>query len=530
MAAFGRNIVFAVLVLLAIVNFWAFLTPPLSLSPASKAISSIDGDLHSAAQQLDTIFASQWEEKGISPAPMAPQRLIARRMSLALCGTIPSLEELRQLEAVAEEDRLEWWLENLLEQDRCISYLAERLARTLVGVRWEPPAVYRRDLFTHWLRAQLKQDRPYDEMVRELLTCSGNSNEMPAVNFLTSTCDVVTFQGPDPAKAAGRVAQAFVGVNLECAECHDHPFDVWTQEDFHSLAAFFQQTSVSFTGLRDSPSFGPAKLDKPSALFDEELLPSFGPRRQRLAAWITAPENRAFPRTIVNRVWTFLMNRPLDGTFAEIPTNGAPNASLEFLVDDFVSHGYSLKRLIRVIVRSTPFRLASRLESEEGVTPEHFACFAAYPMVPLRAEQYAAAALQSGRLRPRGKDQSQWYRFFDSVHFSMFRNAYGDLGAMEFSATTTSVPQKLLTMNGTLVDEVTFRYPGNTSGALSLLNTEDTKAIELVYLCTLSRMPTEEEAEHFRGRLAGTQEEARRQVLANLHWALLNSTEFSWNH
>jgi hypothetical protein len=101
---------------------------------------------------------------------------------------------------------------------------------------------------------------------------------------------------------------------------------------------------------------------------------------------------------------------------------------------------------------------------------------------------------------------------------------------MEFNASSTSVPQKLLTMNGSLVDEVTRRYPGNTTAALAMLEQDNAKAIDLIYLCTLTRKPTAAEEQHFLSRLSGTKDEERRRVLASIHWALLNSTEFAWNH
>src|SRR5262249_32808791 len=147
---------------------------------------------------------------------------IARRMSLALAGTIPSLEEIRTLEAVPEAQRIEWWTSHLLEDRRFCDYFAERLARVYVGTENGPFLVFRRRRFVSWLSEQLHDKRPYNEIVRELIADKGLWTGTPAVNFVTATINQDSEdKSPDEIRLAGCVARGFLGVRIDCLQCHD---------------------------------------------------------------------------------------------------------------------------------------------------------------------------------------------------------------------------------------------------------------------------------------------------------------------
>ena len=228
-------------------------------------------------------------EADAAGAPRAVDLVVARRLSLALTGTIPALASIRAFEAMPEGDRIDRWLDSLLADRRTSDYLAERLARAFVGVEGGPFLVYRRRRFVAWLSDEIHANRPYDRVVRTLIADDGLGTDHPATNFVTVTYDpdAKTY---DPERLAGRVARAFLGVRLDCAQCHDHPFEPWRQADFQGLAAFFGQVESGFSGVHDGPGElrGDARAAKPGA----------GHRPQGSVRREPAPERRHAPRAV----------------------------------------------------------------------------------------------------------------------------------------------------------------------------------------------------------------------------------------
>src|SRR5262249_39105250 len=147
--------------------------------------------------------------------------------SLALTGSIPSLEEIRQFEDYTGRDRLQWWVAGVLKERRFADYFAERLARAFVGTEDGPFLVYRRRRFVSWLSDQLHAGRPYDGLVREMIESEGLWTDRPSTNFITVTIEQDKKNAPNPERLAARVARAFLGVRLDCAQCHNHPFQKW---------------------------------------------------------------------------------------------------------------------------------------------------------------------------------------------------------------------------------------------------------------------------------------------------------------
>ena len=144
-----------------------------------------------------------------------------------------------------------WWIDHVLADSRFHDYFGERLARSYVGTEDGPFVLFRRRRFVTWLSQQVAANRPYDQMVRELISGEGLWTDHPATNFVSVTVQQDNKNQPDPIRLAGRVTRAFLGLRLDCAQCHNHPFAQWKQSDFQGLAAFFGQTHVGFTGIRD---------------------------------------------------------------------------------------------------------------------------------------------------------------------------------------------------------------------------------------------------------------------------------------
>ncbi|HVX14467.1 MAG TPA: DUF1549 domain-containing protein [Pirellulales bacterium] len=509
---------------------------------AGQAAAPDQADIAEVAAQMDRLFRADWTAAGLTPAPVAEDLVVARRLSLALTGTIPSLEEIRHFENEPAEGRLDRRLEDLLEDRRCQDYLAERLTRAFVGVQDGPFIIFRRRRFVAWLTDQLQANRPYNEIVRDLITDSGIWTDRPATNFITVTIKPDQEKGPDEGELAARVSRAFLGVRLDCAECHDHPFQPWKQRDFQGLAAFFGQTKqqglkgiVDAEGEYEVENRVTGGRDKvaPCVPFQSDLLPADGTRREKLAAWVTHRSNRAFARAAANRFWAELFGRPLVEPIDDIPSVGDPPPVLDLLADDFVEHGYDLRRLIRVIAATAVFRLDSGSDpSGPEITPAHEAAWAAFPLIRLRPEQVVGGLLQSTSLPTIDYQSHIVVRVIRAGTQNDFIKRYGDLGEEEFSPQGGTIPQRLLMMNGKQLQErIGENVLANAATHIAMLAPSDEKAVETAYLATLTRRPTADEAKHFVAALGDQSDKrSRNQRMEDLYWCLLNSTEFSWNH
>ena len=433
-----------------------------------------------------------------------------------------------------------------------------------MGVQDGPFIIYRRRRFVSWLADELSANRPYDQIARQILSTSGLWTDHPATNFITVTIKPDQDKDPDAKELAGRTARALLGIRMDCAECHDHPFDSWKQTDFQHLAAFFGQTRQSFAGIQDDPSrtfqlenrtSGEMETITPQVPFQGELLPADGTLRQRLAVWVTHPANKTFARAAVNRVWAILFGRPLVEPIDGLNSSGAVPPAVELLADDFAAHGYDLRRLIRAIVLSDVFSRASRVDAssvdhdmagEEPAEPgpASAAAWAVFPVTRLRPEQVVGSLLQSASLTTIDYQSHILKRVVKAGTQNDFIRSYGDAGDDEFAAAGGTIPQRLLMMNGKQVLERTKEdLFFNASTQIAAFAPTDERAVETAYLAVLTRRPSAAEAGHFVAALAGrtgegnrstdtpsTDTRNRNQRLEDLYWTLLNSTEFSWNH
>ncbi len=527
-----RDLLFLAVLLGGGLTFFAALRP--SKADRRRVDPGLPAATPAVVQQVDKEFRKVWEAKGLTPAPLAPDLAVMRRISLALTGTIPSLQEIRRFESRPPGERVSWWLELTLADRRSADYLAERLARALVGVEDGPFLLFRRRRFVTWLGDAIHQDRPYDQVVRSLLTDEGLWTDHPATNYVTVTFDQAT-QLPDPERLAGRTARALLGVRLDCAQCHDHPFQPWTRKDFQGLAAFFGQVKVGTRGVRDFPgeyhptSKKPGTTEppvEPRVPFATHLLPESGSRRARLAAWITDRGNPNLARATVNRAWALMFGRPLVEPIDDLAASGDPPRVLTMLADDFAANGYGFRRLLRTFATLETFRLDSRAEgSTDALEP----AWAAFPLTRLRPEQVAGSLIQSASLVPINYGSPLLVRLTTLGGINDFIRRHGDAGIEELDERGGTIPQRLLMMNGKLVEEKTRDDFLTAPAQIALLAPDDPTAVETAYLAALTRRPDPEELAHFRKQLAAPGA-SRKERLCDLAWTLLNATEFSWNH
>lgn len=496
----------------------------------------------SAAQKIDADFAKAWAQQNLQPAAKADDLTLVRRLSLALTGSIPSLQEIRMLESLKTPDIPQWWLSHLLSDRRTSDYLAERLARVYVGIENGQLLIYRRRRLVDWLSDAIQQNRPYDQIARSLIDSQGIWTTNPEVNFVTVTRE--NNKGPDEVKLAAKVSRAFLGVRIDCVQCHDGKLgSTWKQTDFHQLAAFFGQADFNLNGLRDDPRqsykvryLGKMEEEKvsPQVPWKPELLPAKGTPRTKLATWVTAKENKAFARAMVNRMWALLFNRPLISPVDEIPLEGPFPAGMELLAEDFVSHGYDLHRLIWGIASTQAFQMSSQsADPDHPVTTAAENAWAAFPVTRLRPEQMAGSIIQAASLTTIDAETHVLFRIKRDIDVTNFVKRYGDSGEDTFEDSGGTIPQRLLLMNGNMItDNTSNKAPfASASSRISMLAPDNATAVEAAYLSIFTRRPTPAETTHFTSLLATSKSSSSRaSTMSDLCWTLMNATEFSWNH
>lgn len=523
----------AVVTALAIIGglaAWVWLQKPAPDQPPNVAI-----DVSGIVMRVNAAFEADWASKGIPAPTRADDLTILRRLSLALTGSIPSLEDIREVQAMQGDNVPERWLTRLLADRRTSDYLAERLARVYVGTENGPFLIYRRRRLVEWLSDALLQNRPYDRIVRELIESKGVWTTNPAVNFITVTNE--SQKGPDEKKLAAKVSRAFLGVRIDCVECHDGKLgSPWKQSDFHQLAAYFGQTKFDFTGLRDDPKqhyqmryLGETEPAVISAKvpWKPECMPDQGPPRSRLADWVTAKENKTFARTLVNRFWALLFNKPLIIPVDDLPLDGPFPPGMELLAEDFIAHDFNLHRLIRVITTTRVFE-ASSVTDHPGAEAQ----WAAFPVTRLRPEQMAGSVIQAASLCSIDAEVPVIFRIKRDIDVRNFVKRYGDKGEDDFDNAGSTIPQRLLLMNGNMVtDHVKGNPLLSACTRIGMLSPDNRAAVESAYLAVFTRKPSAEESAHFEERLASAKSMSSRSIaMSDLYWTLMNATEFSWNH
>lgn len=521
---------------------WAVRSPRAHSDAADADVSP--EDLNAVLAEVDGYFEALWADRRIVPAEEADALTILRRLSLALHGTIPSLQEIRAFEADTRPDRLQRWTARLLDDPRFADYFAERLARAFVGVEGGQFIVYRRDRFKLWLAEQLRNNTPYDQMVRRMIASEGLWTGVPETNFITAA----VVQGDiDENKLAGRCVRAFLGQRMDCAQCHDHPFAAWKQSDFEGLAAHFGQTRVSIAGVEEKTQQRGQPVEyvvedretlqertvRPAVPFGPGWWPDTGTRRERLAAWITDPDNRRFERAVANRMWALLFGRaylePVDD-LPDPPPRHQPDL-LDLLGRDFRQHGCDLKRLIRVIAGTRVYRLDSAMAGDDAAAfDEACAVWGVFPLMRLRPEQVIGSMIQAASLRPIDQNSHLLVRTIRFFRENDFIKEYGDFGEDELHDRSGTIPQALLRMNGNLSQELTEANAFSAAGRIAGLSSHPENCLETCFLVCLTRRPTAAEREYFLPQFRQAHADGRRDAVHDLFWTLFNSPEFAWNH
>ena len=481
--------------------------------------------------RIDSVLAQRWNSEGIVPARRSHDSEFVRRVSLDLTGVIPRVMEVREFLEDGRTDKRERLIERLLASPRYPTHLANTWRQVMVPGGLDLEQLQNVAGVQNWLRRRFAENMRYDRIVDEFLVATGGGEAGPAL-FYTSL-------ELKPEKLAARTARIFLGLQIECAECHPHPFDHWKQEDFWGYAAFFarlqqaeNRRSPAEVGLvdldsgevtlPDSETVVPPRYPDGSAVNEE----AGGSRREKLAIWMASRDNPYLAKAAVNRMWAHLFGRGLIDPVDDIGGhNPASHPQLfEELTDYFVDTGFDIKELLRTLSNTKAYQLSSRLDHPPHA-PELFASMAIKTMT---AEQLYDSLNRIAGGRPAQIPN------FPAIRSSLFdQSRLAFVGKMQMQGSNATefdagVLQALTLLNGPHVNAASQAEQSGVLVALDspLFSVEE--RVETLFLGTLSRRPADDEAALFNTHVREATDQ--REALGDVLWALLNSAEFTLNH
>jgi hypothetical protein len=491
---------------------------------------------------IDEHIFKRLEDLKVPPSPAAPDTVFLRRASFDLTGQLPEPDEVKQFVASTDPDKRAQKVTELIARRDFLHFWKLKLGDLL---QISPARIGNgAGAYEFWLERQLTQNRPWNEMVTELLTALGDPNDKTngaAANY--------ALDGPDAQTQAEQTARRFLGVRLRCAQCHNHPFDVWTQDDYFGLAAFFAKVDrggIGAAGMaamraRVGVNANGTVLHKrtkvaarPRTLDGREvtLEPNEDPRRA-LAAWMTQPGNTLMARAAVNWVWAQLFGRGIVDPADDMSSSNPPvhPELLEALARRFVDDGYDLKKLIYLITTSEVYGLSSATVPGN----EHDQRLLSHQLSrPLTAHQMADALARATQVPNRFSELSargKAIEVFNPTVASEILDVFGRCNRLEACAPAgtaqVSLRQAILLVGGDIVEGKVSHLSGYLARMLELSPTAE-EIVEFLYMRTLCRAPTSEELSHWAAELNASP--SLREASEDLFWALLNSREFSFNH
>ncbi len=521
------------------------LNPQTGRPPAGK-----DTTLNPSAT-IDSFVLRKQRQLGLVASPVCDDRTFIRRVSLDLIGTMPTPDEINAFVADKRSDKRALWIETLLSRPEYADYWTLkwgdllRSNRQTLGAKgmWS---------FTNWIRTQLQQNRPVDQFVNDLIMAQGSTFTNGPANYYR----VVS----DPKDLAETTSQVFLGVRMQCAKCHNHPFEKWTQADYYQFAAFFARV-----GIKGSQEFGlfgneqivrindggevyhpktsakmrptplgvqlvslPGKTDAPPADPDAN-----GDRRRALADWLTAPTNRLFARNIANRYWGYMFGKGLVNPIDDMRVTNPPTNPqlLDFLADELTRSHYDLKHLLTIICNSQAYQRSSEATGD-SLKDELF--FTHYMPKRLGAEtlldaiDFACGTQEKFNQLPPGTRAIQ---LPDPNVGSDFLDTFGrPLRIISCECERTVEPnlsQTLRLMNGELVNRKIGQSEGRIFKMVTAKKSNDA-ILNDIYMAALGRPPRREERLQVMGALAFAPD--RKPVFEDVLLTLLNSKEFLFNH
>jgi hypothetical protein len=518
------------LICLLLLTLWS----PLRGAPPSEA--EVVARVNDAAEK-------EWKRLNLTPEAMADDATFCRRVWLDLAGRVPPALKVREFLDSADPAKRARLVETLLRSEDFAEHWGRAWAMRLTGKRPVAENNYNVQVLADYLRQAFAGNRSYRDVVQELIAGEGLSDASGPVNFL------LRYEGK-PVDLAGAVSKQFLGVTLQCAQCHDHPHAAWKKDDFWGVAAYFSRLRVlggeQLTGVFDArrgelqipdPAAKPAadgnvpmKTVKPRPPGAKSAAAPAGKLRPALAAWVTADTNPYFARHAVNQTWAQLFGQPLVGPldYPELESLRLGRELLQLLADDFKSAGYDQKRLIRILVHSKPYQLntgggevpTGKVDAAvEEARYRKVQALARFRVRPLSVDQLYQSIVQcsghTGSEAPAEKAEQPGEEDEEAK----------DAAPNLLTDRAFTVQRSLAMLNGEYVHKAV------QVGARAALTANGQRVganhIEWLFLSTVSRRPTADESATMRELLAKGKGV---RGLEDALWVLINSAEFNTNH
>lgn len=508
---------------------------------------------------IDEQINRQLQRLNIPPSPMCSDTEFIRRAYLDTLGTLPTAIEVREFLISSAPDKRDRLIDQLLSRPEYVDYWTYRWSDVLMinGNLLRPDAV--KSYYT-WIKGHVEKNSPWDQMVREILTATGGSIDNGATNFYAIN--------QSPEDMTENACQAFLGLAISCAKCHNHPLEKWTNDQYYAMANMFSRVKakgwggeprngdgvrtlyVSSTGDLVQPRTGkpqpPTPLDGTALSFDDPA-----DRRIALAQWMTSPENPYFARSITNRVWKNYFGVGLVESVDDLRvSNPASNEELlTAAAKHLIDSKFDLKSLMRTILTSEAYQRSSTTLPENAKDLRFYSHY--YPKrlmaevlldgvsqvtgVPSEFNRIAfvGADFQPTEFYPKGTRAIQLY---DSAVDSLFLQKFGRnqrrITCECERSDEPSMVQALHLANGDTVN-MKLKAPGGRVEQLLALRAQgmdDSALIDEVYLAGLSRYPTSAERAKLSKLLADTPPDQSREAVEDLFWAVFASREFLFNH
>jgi hypothetical protein len=491
----------------------------------------------------------------VPPSPQASDAEFMRRAYLDAAGILPKPAEVEQFLADKSPGKRGRLIDSLMQRPEFVDYWAYKWSDLLL-VSSNHLANDEMWSYYNWIHDSVAQNKPWNQFAYQVITATGNTLENGAANYWLIH--------RDPLDISENMTQAFMGINISCAHCHNHPLAKWTQKDYYGMANLFARVRLkTFAPTGQRPAVGPLFNDvtvysAPTGEFmDDRLMIPLPPKplgatelsseapgdtRLYFAKWLTAPENPFFARNIVNRVWRNFMGRGLIESVDDLrDTNPATNDELlNALVKDFVAHNFDVDYLIRTIMKSATYQTSSR-PLKENIDDDKYGSH--FQIKRLPAEVLLDAYSQVTQVPEKFAGYPVGMRGLqlpDTAVKSYFLTAFGrPLRQQTRESERTSVPtitQALHVINGETLNEK-LRAPGSSVDMMLRLGFTDEQMLDYFYLASFTRPPTEAERTALLGALSSAEKEKvagdgdpRREAWIDMSWSLFTSKEFMFNH
>jgi hypothetical protein len=483
-----------------------------------------------AQNEVDPFVWMKLRKMGLVPSELADDATFLRRSTLDCLGTLAAPREAREFLADATSDRRAQWIDRLLAREEYADYWALKWADILLVDREK---LGERGAFElhRWLRDQFAANRPYDEWVRELITATGDSGKSGPVNFYRAS--------DTPDALARTVCQAFLGVRVECAQCHHHPFEKWSQEDYYSLAGFFNgierkplskdRVLVFHAGYRDMPIPDSSQTVAARGL-DAPVSPRLaaGDPRVVLAEWMTAPDNPWFARLAVNRLWKHYLGRGLVEAEDDLRSTNPPTNPplLDFLACRLVESKFDLKSTMRLIMNSRTYQLsnepnANNRDDEQNFSHYYVKRMPAEPLLDAISTVTGVAETFPGR--PSGtRAISLWDNRLPSYFLEIFGRPERTTPCECGRTSDPTMAQALHLMNAPEI-EAKVSHPAGRVARLVESEANEDQIVEEICLAALGRYPSATHKATAHKLFAGA---PPREAAEDFLWTLLNSYDF----